>query len=351
MRTAVLGFDRGRHSVKAHLIINGQEFTYCAPSLAVPEPPGADPEGDQRERLIINGRPYLVGNRAQATSPDALFRTVGSKTEGQAGEEFRLSVMAALSWFSSEVDIEHCPLLVVTSAPDSEYDRAKVGLKETLTDSFQFQTGNRFVRVDIPRDQIMVARESLAPFWAQTFNVTGDRTDSPLLWAVSGRPGQMEAIEARALTVGIGFRDWNVAITGGGVRSSSLSGVRGVSEIYAALWDVITGPEVRYNLKNRTELDQILSGHHPIWSNRDPAHLDALLKRTVKQKGESLLADIIQWAGSPDEYHAILAAGGGCLMLRDLVQTVFPKAAFATQKDSAKGLAYAGMRSLKSASQ
>lgn len=365
-RRAVLGLDRGRHSMKLHLVVNDPgalrkppenseaqyfEFSHVAPSLAVPEPQGADQEGDPQEKVIIEGRHWLVGNRALSTSPDALFRTVGSKTEGAAADEFFASVCAALAWADSKVDIQSLPVVIVSSAPDSEYDRALPGLKEILTDSFQFQTAyGRPIRVDVPAERVMVARESMAPFWAHTTGPDGEYLpydDNPLQWVIAGRPDQEDAYPARTLVVGVGFRDFSVADTEGGKRLASRSGPRGVSEIYGAVWDLITGPSVGYNLKSRAEVDKVLSGRHPIWAHRDPVKLDAAIQQVIQQKGAALLAEAVQWAGEPESYHTVLAAGGGCLMLKRLVEAAFPKVRFAAQTDSARGLAYAGVRASK----
>lgn len=345
MRFAVLGFDRGRHSVKACLIHGDEEHNLITPSVAVPEPRGADPEGEAYERITVLGRPYLVGSRALASSPDAVFRTTGSKTTGDAGKEFLLSFMGVLAWASAHVDLQKVPLMVVTSAPDSEYDHAMMDLKEILTDCHQFQTGDgRYHRVDVTRDQVKVMRESTAPLMAQVLRMDGEQTGSPLMWTVQWRPGDARAVETRALVVGIGFRDWNVATALKGKRLESRSGVRGVSEIYAALWDTLRGPEIRATLRNRAEVDQILNGDHPIWTHRDPDQLHRVIRKVIAEQGQSLLTEAMQWAGSPEEYHAVLAAGGGALMLEDLITKAFPKAIFAKQGDSARGLAYSGVR-------
>lgn len=351
MSFAVIGNDRGRFAVKGHLIVNGQEFAYLTPSVVVPEPPGADPDGDPLERIVYRGTAYLVGNRALTSSPDAIFRTTGSKTQGQAALEFQVSFCALLAWAATKAPIQDMPVLVVTSAPDSEYDTALPGLKEILTDSFRFFDGaGRFYQVDVPAHRVLVARESMAPFWGQTMTPEGGyRTpeSNPLMWTVGGRPGHEEAIHARALSMGMGFRDSFVAITEGGRRLESRSIMRGVSEIYAALWDTVTGPEIRFPLKHRADVDKILTGRHPIWSHRDAAMLEQTLQRVIKQKGSALLSEALQWAGDGESYHTILATGGGSLLLRELVTAAFPKALFAAQGDSARGLAYAGVKSLR----
>lgn len=349
MPTAILGFDRGRHSTKAHLIVDGSERSYVAPSLAVPEPQGADPEGDPTERITIMGRTYLVGRRALATSPDALFRTVGSKTQGQAQTEFQLSFMAVLAWAAQFVDLNSHSLYVVTSAPDSEYERATPGLKEALTDSFQFTNGDgRFIGADITPDRIQVARESIAPFWAHSLTIDGRPMDrSCYLWQQVGFGDEAEAVPARVLTMGIGFRDSNVCVTDGGRRIESRSIMRGVSEVYASLFDAIS-LQLGYSLRGRAEVDQILTGRrHPIWSHRHPNDVQRAILEVVHSKGAALLAEAAQWAGRPDDFHAVLAAGGGSLLLKDLVRSTFGNVAFAAQADSAKGLAYAGAMKLR----
>lgn len=371
MEHVVLADDFGRYSVKVALLIDGQELTHTFPSLAVPAPFGADPDGDPLERITYNGRTWLTGRRALSESPDALWRTSGSKTEGQALEELRIKFMASLAWAAEKVDIEGCALSVVTSAPDSEYDRALPGLKEALGGTFEFSIGSgimtpraqrlaalggvlpkpqqRFT-VNVDAGRVSVARESVAPFWAQIWDARGEylpQEQNQLMWTIGGRPPNRQAFPARVLVVGLGFRDFNLAILEGGRRLDSRSGRRGVEEVYASIWEAVTGPDLGISLRSRAEIDSLLEGSHPAWTHRDPDKLEAILQRTIHQKGSSLLAEAVQWAGNVEDYHLVLAAGGGCLLLKDLAQATFPKAKFAAQIDSARGLAYAGVRNLR----
>lgn len=375
MQPVVLGFDRGRHSTKAVLIVDGKRHETVMPSLVAPEPAGLDNDGDPAERIFSDGRWWLVGNRALAQAPDALYRVSGSKTAGTAAVELAVQFCSILAWAATVADVEYRPLVVVTSAPDSEWERAKGELRYALSGTFQFRigapvvirrtalhgqaTGTRpsavdFLAVDVSPDRVVVARESLAPFWAHIMDLSGQfwaAERNPLMWAVGGRPGHQEAYPAKVLVIGLGFRDWNVAICDGGKRLDSRSGVRGIVEVYDALWREITGPRVGYSLKNRAELEQVLSGRHPLWTRRDPDQLEALIQDVIAKKGASILDEAAEWAGNPESYHHILACGGGALMLKKLIEQRFGSVTVAEQIDSARGLAYAGMKSLGSRGQ
>lgn len=347
-QVAVIGVERGRHGCKAALLVGGQLHEYWAPSVAAAPSATAEDEGDPLEKLILDGRTWLVGNRALAQSGDGLFRIVGDKTatDSDSGAEFKASIAAVLAWASSVVDLENTPLHILTSAPDSEWSRTKDPLKAALIGRWDFAVGaergwpngqtrrNLYLTVADAR----VAKESVVPLYAHIFDAEG--------YEVAGNP----FTDARTLCIGVGFRDWNVAATEGGAILRSKSGRRGVAEIYVALWDPLY--DIYPALSKLADVDDIMQGYrdptrrsHPVWSHRDPEKVAQAIDAVVMEKGASILDEALQFAGDPETYHRVLVSGGGCLLLQDLVRQRFGSGvSFAAVGDGARGLAYRGAR-------
>lgn len=345
-QVAVIGVERGRHGCKAALLVGGELHEYWAPSVAAAPSATAEDEGDPLEKLVLDGRTWLVGNRALAQSGDGLFRIVGDKTDSDSGAEFKASIAAVLAWANSVVDLEKTAIHILTSAPDSEWGRTKDALKAALIGRWDFAVGaergwpngqtrrNLYLTVTAAR----VAKESVVPLYAHIFDHEG--------YELAGNP----FADARTLCIGIGFRDWNVAATEGGSILRSKSGRRGVAEIYQALWDPLT--DIYPSLSKMADVDDIMKGyrdstsrHHPIWTRRDPEKVEQAMDQVIMEKGAAILDEAIQFAGDPETYHRVLVAGGGGLLLQDLVRQRFGAAAsFAAVGDGARGLAYRGAR-------
>jgi hypothetical protein len=272
--------------------------------------------------------------------------------------------MSCLAWAATKAPIDKLPIRVVTSHPDSEYEDDKDAIREMFSGTIQFSIGSpvalasgeegRLFSFEIPPAQVSVVRESIAPWYSQVMKATGEfkaPQETPFL----GRVGMGPVV---TLTIGLGFRDGNMAVMQNAKRIRSQSWIKGIENVYKALYDAIRSKPIGYKLKGMTEVEHILRDtSHPIFLHRSPDQVWMVINDVIRERGSALLEEAFMWAGNPEEFHYVLATGGGCQMLQSVVKAHFQAADknkrlfFTEQTDGARGLAYLGMYAARQTAQ